>query len=80
MVFVKGRWEGKWDDAGERVHGSVTGRSSEDTIYSMVTAVNDMVLCIWKLLRVGFKSSHHKKKKKLTMLCEVTDMLFAWSW
>ena len=46
MVFVKGRWEGKWDDAGERVHGSVTGRSSEDTIYSMVTAVNDMVLCI----------------------------------
>ena len=42
--------------------------SHGNVMYSMMTIVKNTVLYIWKLLRrVDFKSSHHKKKKSVTM-------------
>lgn len=40
-----------------------------DQIHSMVTTVNNTVLCTWKLLRVNLKHSHYLKIffKKLAM-------------
>ena len=35
--------------------------SSGDLMYSMVTGVNNTVLCTWNLLRVDLKHSHKKK-------------------
>lgn len=37
-----------------------------EVMYSIVTTVNT-ILHIWKLLRVDFKSSHHEKKKSVTV-------------
>ena len=34
-------------------------------MYSMVMIDNNTILHVWKLLRVGFKSSYHKKKNSV---------------
>ena len=43
-----------------------TNKVNGDAMYNVVTTVNDMVLNIWKLLKVFLKGSQHKKKILLT--------------
>ena len=57
------------------VHGVAQSRtpltwlssSSRDVVYSMVTIINNTTLCIWKLLNIDLKSSHHKENKSVTV-------------
>jgi len=63
-------WAGKrekWGDRGQRVKLSVIRTSLEALMYKVVTMVNIMVSCTWKLLKKKvLKYSHHKHTHKHT--------------
>ena len=51
-------WAGKrekWEDTGQRVKLSVIRTSLEALMYRVVTMVNIMVSCTWKLLKKSLK-------------------------
>lgn len=49
-------------EGGQKVHTSSYKMSPGHIMYTVVTIVNNTVLCICKLLRVNLKNSHYKKK------------------
>ena len=75
-VQLKKKWELGWNGSKGTNFQLQKTFSQEDVMYGVGATVSKTVLCVWKLLRVDFKGSHHKEKYCNCGVTDVTDLLW----